>query len=106
MAKSKTQAKWNVSWKQLLVAGSIVLNIAFVVLFVALAGTHSLDSMIMNEGLKRYCTTANDSKFDDAGDETKALRMFTCARGDAQKPFNDALSNYLMMKGIHQEAKQ
>lgn len=96
---------WKISWKRLLLAGSIVLNIAFVVVMVALASTNSLDSMIMNEGLKRYCNTANDGKFDDAGDEAKALRLFTCARGDAQEPFNSALNDYLKMKGITRTAQ-
>lgn len=87
-------------WKGLFVAGSVTLNIAFVVIFIAIVTTNALDIMVMKEGLNRYCATANDAKFKDSSDKTQALRDFTCARGDAYDDFQSALGAYLKSKGI------
>lgn len=96
---SKT-AKGMWQWKGLFFSASVALNIAFVVVFIALIGTSALDVMLMKEGLNRYCATSNDAKFKDSNAKTQALRDFTCARGDASDDFKTALDAYLKTKGI------
>lgn len=86
--------KGKMSWKQLLVSASVTLNIAFVVVLITLATTHALDGLWMREGLTRYCSPANDSKFDDMTEASKSLRDFTCAKGDAADDFEAAVKAY------------
>jgi hypothetical protein len=103
MADKKGVSKnknFSIDWKNFLVTASVVLNIAFVVVFVTIVGTNALDRVVMSEGLSRYCSTANDGKFSDASDRVKALRDFTCAHGDAQDDFEAAFNTYLTSKGI------
>ncbi len=97
---AKTIGSWNISWRGFFIAASVVLNIAFAIVFITMATTNKFDGMLMNEGLKRYCAKANDAKFDENNAQTQALRLFTCARDDAERPFHDALNNYLDLKGI------
>ena len=103
MASKKSSSKatkgmWQ--WKGLFVSASVTLNIAFVVVFIAIISTSALDIMVMKEGLNRYCSTANDLKFEDSTAKTQALREFTCARGDAADDFEAALNAYLKTKDI------
>lgn len=98
--KAVKVAAWNVSWRDFFIAASVVLNIAFAIVFITMATTNKFDGMLMNEGLKRYCAEANDAKFEENNAQAQALRLFTCSRDDAEKPFQDALNNYLDMKGI------
>lgn len=88
------------SWKNFLIAASVALNIAFVVVFVALGATNALDTMLMKEGLTRYCDSANDAKFEGSDDKIKALREFTCAKGEAADDFESAINAYLTSKGL------
>ena len=86
--------------KNFFFAASLTLNIAFIVVFVAIVTTNALDLMVMKEGVNRYCSTSNDKKFEDSSAKTQALRDFTCARGDASDDFELALSAYLRTKGL------
>ncbi len=87
-------------WKNFFFAASVTLNIAFVVVFIAMITTNALDLMFMKEGLNRYCASSNDDKFVDSTAKVKALRSFTCARGDANDDFQNAFSAYLKSKGL------
>jgi len=93
-----TKSIWQ--WKGLFFAASVTLNIAFVVVFITMVTTNALDIMVMKEGLYRYCLASNDTKFEDSSDKTKALRDFTCARGDASDDFQNAVNDYLKTKGL------
>lgn len=98
MAKKTTkqaEGKWKISWRNFFIAASVSLNIAFVVLIVAMATTNALDGMFMYEGLKRYCDPVNDSRFGGQPAENQALRDFTCAKGAAKQDFEKAFNNYL-----------
>lgn len=92
---SKKNFNWLMPWKNFYLSVSVAVNIAFIVLFVTMAGTHALDGMWMREGLNRYCDAANDTKFKDNSEATKALRDFTCAKGDAADDFQKAFNAYL-----------
>ena len=87
-----------ISWKQLLIMGSVAANIGFVVLFTAMAATPALDRMLMHEGLGRYCSSTNDSKFDGSEIEVKAMRDYTCARDDAKEYFARGFNEYLKFR--------
>jgi hypothetical protein len=99
-AKKQMISKWNMSWKQWLIAASVALNIAFVVVVVTMMTTHALDGMFMKEGLARYCARANDAQFDGSTDKVKALRVYTCAGGDAKSYFDEGFQKYLDFKGV------
>lgn len=87
--------KWKMSWKRLFFAASVALNIGGLVILITLVSTNSLDNLWIREGLDRYCASANDSKFKDNTEASKALRDFTCAKGDASKDFQQAFDAYL-----------
>ncbi|HEU5187726.1 MAG TPA: hypothetical protein VFT87_04460 [Candidatus Saccharimonadales bacterium] len=91
---------WQFSWRNFLIAASIVLNIAFVVLFITMTGTNKLDIMFIQEGVNRYCKVENDMLFDGSSDQMQALRRFTCAKGDAKEPFQRAFNEYLRTQNI------
>lgn len=99
--KGTSKIKLTPRWKSFFIAASVTFNIAFVVVFVTMVATSALDGMIMREGLVRYCATANDKKFKDTTDQVKALREFTCARGEAADDFEAAIQAYLTSKGIN-----
>ncbi|MGH7196956.1 MAG: hypothetical protein ACREGJ_04320 [Candidatus Saccharimonadales bacterium] len=92
--------KWHLSWKRLLIAASIVLNIGFLVVFVSMATTNAFDGLYVREGLERYCDTENDNKFEYPNDQAKAQRDFLCARGEAQEYFTEGFKKYLDFKSI------
>lgn len=87
-------------WEQFAFSASVVVNIAFLVVFIAIIGTHALDVTLIKEGVNRYCDTSNDAKFADSSAKVRALRDFTCARGDAADDFQTAFNAYLKSKGI------
>lgn len=95
--------KWQMSWKSLFFAASVTLNIAFVVVFCMMIFTNKLDGMFITEGLSRYCSTANDVVYSDSDDNVKALREFTCAKGDAQPYFDNAFKTYKVTEGVTTE---
>lgn len=95
-----TAARGVVAWKQFFIALSVAANIGFVVVVITMMTSHVLDGMFMNEGLSRYCSSVNDSKFSEAGDKTKALRAYTCATGDAKTYFDKGFQEYLDYKGV------
>lgn len=99
-AVGKESAKWGFSWGGFLIAASVTLNIAFIVLMILMMTTNTLDGMLMNEGLKRYCSSTNDDKFSDASARVKALRVYTCGSGDAKQYFESGFQDYLNAKGI------
>jgi hypothetical protein len=101
-AKKSTQksSKLNISWNKFFIALSISANIGFAVVVITMMTSHVLDGMFMREGLSRYCATENDEKFSDNSEKTKALREFTCAKGDAKDFFNQGLNDYMESKGL------
>jgi hypothetical protein len=99
-ANQAATGKWMGSWKNFFAALSVAANIGFVVIVITMMGTHVLDGMFMNEGLTRYCASENNDKFKNASDKVKALRVYTCADGDAAQYFNDGFTKYLDVKGI------
>lgn len=98
--KLLTAGKWNLSWKRLLITGSVVVNIAFIVVFISLVGTYSLDGLFMGPGLERYCSSANDDKFVGSTEQIKALRNYVCDTSDAHQYFVSGLDKYLDSKGL------
>ena len=109
MAKAKTTAnpqkllpsgRWRVSWRRLLIVTSITLNIGFVVIWIGLSVTNSLDGLFIANGLERYCSSSNDDKYKDSSEQVKALRDYVCDTPDAHKYFQQGLSNYLDSKGL------
>lgn len=98
--KKQMGMKWNISWKKWLIVASATLNIAFVVVVITMMTSHALDGMFMREGLARYCAVANDTQFTDSPAKVKALRVYTCAGGDAKPYFNEGFQKYLDFKGI------
>ncbi|HSW81154.1 MAG TPA: hypothetical protein VLG40_02040 [Candidatus Saccharimonas sp.] len=97
--KAKTGA-WGLSWKRLLVAGSITLNIAFIVVMLSVSISNALDGVFMASGLERYCSSVNDDKFNGSSVQVKALRNYVCDTPDAHQYFVDGLNKYLDSKGI------
>lgn len=87
--------KWTIQWRDLLIAGSVALNLAVLVLGIAMMATNALDGMFIREGLQRFCNPNNDDKFTGSSDETRAVRDFTCAHGDAKPYFENGLKNYM-----------
>lgn len=99
-ANKQSGSRWYFSWTRLFIAASVAANIAFVVVVATMITSHSLDGMFMNEGLQRYCNTANDDKFSDNPAKVRALRYYTCARGDAAQYFQEGFQKYLDYKHI------
>lgn len=93
--QSSASGGTSISWKNLFVSASVALNIAFLVLFITMISTNKLDVMFIQEGMNRYCKVENDILFVGSSDQTKALRKFTCATGDAREPFEKAFNDYL-----------
>lgn len=91
----KKNVIWKWSWRGLLIAASVVLNIGFIVVVITMMSSHALDYFFMSQGLSRYCDTANDSAFSSNSQKTQALRDYTCARGDASQYFQDGFKSYL-----------
>lgn len=98
--KRTAGGSWQVSWKHFFIVASVTANIAFVVVIITMITSHALDGMFMNEGLKRYCDSANDEKFEDNNERTIALRQYTCERGDAAAYFKNGFEQYLDFKNI------
>ncbi len=98
--KSKVAIGSQISGKRFFIGLSFAANIAFVVVLITMMTSHVLDGMFMNEGLTRYCSSVNDSKFSDAGEKPKALRAYTCAAGDAKEYFDAGFQSYLDYKSI------
>lgn len=99
--QSKTKVTvGNMSLKQFFIALSIAANIAFVVVIITMMTSNVFDVMFMNEGLSRYCSSANDNKFVDAGEKAQALRAYTCATGEAKQYFDSGFQKYLDYKNI------
>jgi hypothetical protein len=91
---------WGLSWKRLLIAGSVALNIAFIVLMLSVGISNALDGIFMASGLERYCSSNNDDKFTSSTVQVKALRNYVCDSPDANQYFKDGLNKYLDSKGI------
>lgn len=89
-----------VSWRRLIILASITLNIGFIVIWVGLAATNSLDGLFMEDGLKRYCSQGNDDKFKDSKEDVKALRDYVCYVPDSKEFFDKGFNEYLQFKGI------
>lgn len=100
--KSVSVGKWEMSWKNLLFAASVTVNIAFIVVFLTMIFTNKLDGMFIEEGLARYCSSANDSLYANSEETVKALRDFACAKGDAKPYFDSAFKIYSFSRGITQ----
>ena len=108
MATSKSKASpklltaggQRVSWRKLVILASVTLNVGFIVIWVSLASTYSLDGLFMANGLERYCSSQNDDKFKDATAQVAALREYVCDRPDADQYFQDGFAKYLDAKGI------
>jgi hypothetical protein len=94
------------SWVKLLIAASVVLNIGFIVVMTVVVTSNAFDWTLADQGLVRYCATANDSKFEGMSKQDLALRDFTCARDDAQAYFKDGFQKYLTVKGITTTSNQ
>jgi hypothetical protein len=93
-------SKIAISWKKFFIALSVAANIGFAVVIITMMTSHVLDGMFMREGLNRYCAAQNDEKFEDNSEKVKALREYTCARGEAKDFFNQGLNDYMESKGI------
>jgi hypothetical protein len=117
MATTKAKAKsaqkllpagnrWHISWKRLVIVTSVTLNIGFVVIWLSLATTNSLDGLFMENGLVRYCSTSNDDKFDSTTAQTKGLRSYVCDKADAHQYFHDGLVKYYKAVGIPYATKE
>lgn len=100
--KLLTAGHVRLSWKRLLVFASVTLNIGFIVIWISLASTHSLDGIFMADGLARYCSSENDNKFTTATEEVRALRDYVCDEPDAHPYFNEGFKKYLEAKNIPQ----
>lgn len=89
-----------ISWRKLVIWASFAANIAFFVVLITMAATRAMDGLFISQGIIRYCDVANDDKFAGSTDQTKALRYYTCARGDANQYFQDGFKKYLDFKQI------
>lgn len=89
-----------VSLRRLIILASVTLNVGFLVIWVGLAATNSLDGLFMADGLERYCSSTNDDKFKDSTAQVKALRDYVCDRPDADKYFQEGFGKYLDAKNI------
>ena len=89
-----------ISFRRLLIATSVAVNIGFIVLWFSLAATHSLDGLFMANGLERYCSRDNDDKFVDTQPKVKYLREYVCDAPDADPYFKEGLKKYYEAKGI------
>ncbi|HSE60923.1 MAG TPA: hypothetical protein VLA88_01355 [Candidatus Saccharimonadales bacterium] len=89
-----------VSIRRLMILASVTLNIGFVVIWISLAATSSLDGLFMAKGLERYCSSSNDDKFGDSTAQVKALREYVCDRPDADMYFQEGFGKYLDSKNI------
>jgi hypothetical protein len=88
------------SWRRMIILASLAFNVGFIVIWISLASSNSLDGLFMADGLERYCSTSNDDKFDGSTTQVKALRDYVCDRSDASTYFHDGLNKYLDAKGI------
>jgi hypothetical protein len=98
--KLLTAGHTRVSWRRLVVLASLALNIGFIVIWIGLSATHSLDGLFMANGLERYCSSNNDNKFKDSTDQVRALRDYVCDAPDAHQHFEEGFKKYLDAKGI------
>ena len=98
--KLLTAGRWRFSWRRMLITTSITLNIGFLVIWISLATTNSLDGLFMADGLDRYCSSANDDKFTSATLQVKAMRDYVCNSNDAHQYFSEGYYKYLDSKGI------
>jgi hypothetical protein len=89
-----------ISLRRLIILASVTLNVGFLVIWVSLASSYSLDGLFMANGLDRYCSSLNDDKFKDSTVQVKALRDYVCDRPDADQYFQDGFEKYLDSKGI------
>jgi hypothetical protein len=89
-----------ISWRRLIILASITLNIGFIVIWIGLSATNSLDGLFMEDGLTRYCSENNDDKFKDSKEEVRALRNYVCYHPEAKEFFDKGYNDYLQVKGI------
>jgi hypothetical protein len=92
--------KWHPSLRRLVIFASLALNVGFVVVLVTLSTTTVLDGLFMPVALDRYCSTANDNKFQKEDAQIKALRAYVCDRSDAHEYFQDGYMKYLKSLNI------
>jgi hypothetical protein len=83
------------SVRRFVIFASFALNIAFVVLLLTISTTNKLDGVFMPVALERYCSTANDDKFQKEDAQLKALRGYVCDRPDAHQYFHGGYKDYL-----------
>ncbi len=88
------------SARRFLIFSSFALNIAFLVVLLTISTTNTLDGMFMPVALDRYCSTANDSKFQKEEAPVKALRGYVCDRPDAHQYFWKGYTDYLKSLNI------
>lgn len=98
--KLLTAGGTRISWRRLIILASLTLNIGFIVIWVGLASTNSLDGLFMEDGLQRYCSDVNDDKFTDSSEKVKALRNYVCYHPEARDFFDKGYNEYLQFKGI------
>lgn len=89
-----------ISLRRLVIFASVTLNVGFIVLWVSLAATNSLDGLFMENGLARYCASNNDDKFSSATPQVKELRNYVCDTPGATQYFHEGLNKYYESKGI------
>jgi hypothetical protein len=90
----------DLSWRTFFLALSVAVNIGLVVFVATLMTSNALDTLLMREGLSRYCAPENNDKFADASEKTKAFREYTCGAGTAKDYFAEGLEKYYEYKGI------
>jgi hypothetical protein len=87
--------RWHPSLRRLVIFASFALNIGFIVVLLAVATSTALDGLFMPTALDRYCSTANDDKFQKEDAKVKAMRTYVCDRTDAHTYFIDGYYKYL-----------
>ncbi|HSE29084.1 MAG TPA: hypothetical protein VLA77_00665 [Candidatus Saccharimonadales bacterium] len=100
--KPAGSGKWQMSWKNLMISASVVLNIAFIVLFFTMFFTNALDAVQIENGVAKYCSDGSNYLYENSEESIQALRDFTCARGDAKPYFDSAFKIYQIARGISQ----
>lgn len=93
--QSKSSGALGFSWMKLLIGGSFALNVALISIFASMAFTTAMDRMLIQEGLGRYCLSSSDYLYAASTKETKALRDFTCVKGNAQPYYENAIKSYI-----------
>ena len=88
------------SVRRFMILASFALNVAFIVVLLTVSTTNTLDGVFMPVALDRYCSTANDSKFQKEEASVKALRGYVCDRQDAHKYFWGGYTDYLKSLNI------